>query len=212
MTVVGPSTVLRVGVFALRLHHHVRGPRGDYLGLAGAAVASWAGLPGPGEAALVTAGVLASRNKLDIASVVAVAWLGAAAGGIAGWLIGLKAGRAVVTARGPLRRLRLGIVDRGDRFFERYGAVAVFFTPSWVAGMHGMRWTRYLPANAIAALTWALAVGLGSYAIGPSITDVFDDIGLAGTLALVALVAGAVAVAVWRRSRRGTEHERRGPR
>jgi membrane-associated protein len=212
VTVVGPSTVLRVGVFALRLRHHVRGPRGDYLGLAGAAVAGWAGLPGPGEAALVTAGVLASRHKLDIASVVAVAWLGATAGGIVGWLIGLKAGRAVVTARGPLRRLRLRIVDRGDRFFERYGALAVFFTPSWVAGVHGMRWTRYLPANAIAALAWALAVGLGSFAIGPSITDVLDDIGLVGTLILVALVAGAVAVALWRRSRRGNAHERRDPR
>jgi membrane protein DedA with SNARE-associated domain len=212
MTVVGPSTVLRVGVLALRIRHHVRGPRGDYLGLAGAAVASWAGVPGPGEAALVTAGVLASRHKLDIVSVVAVAWLGATAGGIAGWLIGLKAGRAVVTARGPLRRARLSIVDRGDRFFERYGAIAVFFTPSWVAGVHGMRWTRYLPANAVAGLAWALVVGLGSFAVGPSITDVVDDIGLAGTLVLVALLVAALVLARRRRSRRGTQHERRDPR
>lgn len=193
---------MHAGVLALKLRHHVRGPRGDYLGLAGAALASWAGVPGPGEAALATAGVLASRNKLDIVSVVAVAWLGAAGGGIAGWLIGLKAGRRVVAGPGPLRRLRLLALDRGDHFFERFGALAVFFTPSWVAGVHGMRWTRYLPANAIAALTWALGVGLGSYLVGPSVTDVVDDVGTAGTVAVVALVVVAVAVALWRRSRR----------
>ena len=45
----GPSMVVRVGVLALRVHHHVRGPRGDYLGLGGGAIASWAGVPGPGE-------------------------------------------------------------------------------------------------------------------------------------------------------------------
>ncbi|MDQ6915132.1 MAG: hypothetical protein M3155_04895 [Actinomycetota bacterium] len=204
--------LLRIGVLALRLHHHVRGPKGDYLGLAGAAVASWAGVPGPGEAALVTAGVLASRHKLDILSVVAVAWVSATGGGIVGWLVGLKAGRAVVTAPGPLHRLRLGLLDRGDRFYERFGLLAVFFTPSWVAGVHGMRWTRYLPANAVAALTWSLTVGLGSFLVGPSITDVVDDIGLAGSLVLAALLAIAIVVALRRRSRRAGERESREPR
>ena len=200
----GPSTVVRVGVLALRVHHHVRGPRGDYLGLGGGAIASWAGVPGPGEAALVTAGILASHHKLDIASVLVVAWAGATLGGILGWVFGLVAGRRVVGAPGPLLRARLSLLDRGDRFFERYGLLAVFFTPSWVAGVHRMRWTRYLPANAVGAVGWALAVGLGSYYAGPTVTDVFDDVGLVGSLAIATAIVVAVVAGRWRmvRSRR----------
>ena len=53
-------------------------------------------MPGPGEPVLIAAGVLAARHKLDIASVVFVAWVGGhrRAASSAG-SIGLKAGRAV---------------------------------------------------------------------------------------------------------------------
>ena len=40
------------------------------------------------------------------------------------------------------------------------------------AGIHRMRWSRFLPANALSALAWALVVGLGAYLLGPSITDI----------------------------------------
>src|SRR5438552_3270256 len=74
-------------VLAVRLHHvhvhvHVHGPKVGYAGLGVAAIASWIGLPGPGEAALVTAGTLAGRGHLDLWAVLAVAWLGAMAGGV----------------------------------------------------------------------------------------------------------------------------------
>jgi membrane protein DedA with SNARE-associated domain len=72
----------------------------------------------------------------------------------------------------------------------------VLLTPSWVAGIHDMRWSRFLPANAVSALTWALAVGLGAYLLGPSITDIVADAGLAGgILAGALLVLAAVLVA-----------------
>jgi membrane protein DedA with SNARE-associated domain len=187
-------------VLALHVHRHLRGPKGDYLGLFAGAVASWAGVPGPGEAALVTAGILAAHHHLDIGSAVVVAWIGATTGGMVGWLIGLKAGRAVIGAAGPLRRLRLAALARGEVFYERYGILAVFFTPSWVAGVHRMRASRYVPANAASALLWALIVGLGAYLLGPSISDILSDIGLAGSLALGAVLVTAAVVA-WRRRR-----------
>jgi membrane-associated protein len=160
------------------------------VGIGAAALASWVGFPGPGEAILATAGVLAAHHRLDIGAVVAVAWVGATLGGIAGWLVGLKGGRAIVTRRGPLRQRRLKVLARGERFFDRYGAQAVFFTPSWVAGISRMRGSVYLPANAVSALVWALLVGLGAYFIGPSIADIVGDLGRVGTLilSLLALV------------------------
>ena len=180
------------------IHPHARGSGVDYVGVFLASVASWATLPGPGEAALIAAGISAAHHHLDLTSVVAVAWAGASAGGTAGWIVGVKGGRGLLTAPGPLRHLRLAVIARGDRFYERYGPVAVMFTPSWVAGIHDMRWSRFLPANAISALTWALSIGLGAYLIGPSITDIAADAGLAGGL-LVGVFALAVGLVAWRR-------------
>src|SRR5580704_4650683 len=145
----------------LHLHFHARGPKLDYVGVLVAAFVSWAGLPGPGEAALIAAAISAAHHHLDLSSLIAVAWLGATTGGLAGWLVGLKAGRGIVTIPGPLRRHRLAVVARGDRFFARYGVLAVLVTPSWIAGIHAMRWTRYVPINAAFALAWALGVGVG---------------------------------------------------
>src|SRR2546427_12934396 len=46
-------TLAAVGV----LHPHTRGTGVDYVGVFVASVASWAALPGPGEAALIAAGI-----------------------------------------------------------------------------------------------------------------------------------------------------------
>jgi membrane protein DedA with SNARE-associated domain len=182
------------------MHPHARSSGVDYIGVFLAAGASWVALPGPGEAALIAAGISAAHGHLDLSSVVAVAWAGATLGGAAGWLLGVKGGRGLLTAPGPLLALRLALIARGDRFYERYGPVAVLLTPSWIAGIHDMRWSRFLPANAISALAWALSIGLGAYLIGPSITDILADAGLAGELLLGALSVLAAGVVLWRRS------------
>jgi membrane protein DedA with SNARE-associated domain len=187
---------------ALRLHHHVRGPRTGYAGLALAAVASWIGLPGPGEAALVTAGILAAHHRLDLLAVVASGWAGATVGGTAGWLVGRVAGRRVLVAPGPLLPVRRIAVARGDRLFERYGPVAVFFAPSWAAGLAGMRAVPFLLANAGSALVWALALGAGAYAVGPVVLDLVGDAGVIGLIALTAVLAGGALMEVRRRRRR----------
>ena len=181
------------------LHHPPHGLGIDYIGVFLAAGASWVALPGPGEAALVAAGISAAHGHLDLSSVVAVAWAGATTGGAAGWLLGVKGGRGLLTAPGPLLPRRLKLIARGDRFYERYGPVAVLFTPSWIAGIHHMRWSRFLPVNAVSALIWALAFGVGAYLLGPSITDIAADAGLAGQLLLGTLLVLAAVVVVWRR-------------
>jgi membrane protein DedA with SNARE-associated domain len=197
------STLVLLAV--LKPHHGGSGV--DYIGVFVASAASWALLPGPGEAALIAAGISAARGHLDLASVIAVAWAGATVGGTAGWVLGVKGGRGLLMAPGPLIHVRLGLIARGDRFYERYGPVAVFFTPSWIAGVHDMRWPRFLPANALSALTWALSIGLGAYLVGPSITDIVADAGLAGGALLAALFVFAVVLVLRRRSHRSARSE-----
>ena len=179
-------------LFGVHVHHRFHGPHVDYVGVGIAAAASWIGIAGVGEAALIAAGIAASRGKLDISSMVFVAWFGACAGGAAGWLIGLKGGRALMVRPGPLYRMRLRLVRQGDEIYERRGWLAVFFAPSWMAGISGMRAGKFLSLNALSALVWALGIGLGAYFAGPSIADLVDDFGLVGAIVLAAVVVASV--------------------
>ena len=189
--------------------HRVRAGA-DYLGVFLAALVSWVAVPGIGEAALIAAGISARHGHLDLTSVVASAFAGAALGGMVGWQIGRRGGRALLTAPGILLRLRLSMVARGERFYERYGSVAVLFTPSWAAGIHKMPWSRFVVVNTLSALIWAAAIGVGADLVGPSITDIVADAGTGGEIAIGALVVVTLVV-VGRRKRRRRSRERGSP-
>jgi membrane protein DedA with SNARE-associated domain len=188
----------------IHLHHRFHGSPVDYVGLAAAVAASWIGLPGPGEPVLIAAGILAARHKLDIGSVVIVAFLAAAAAGVAGWLLGRVAGRAVLTAPGPLRTTRLWAVRRGDAVFERYTVLAILIAPSWVAGINRVSAATYNIVNVVSAAVWSAGLGFGGYLIGPPIIDIVGDLSsVAEAILLVAAIVGAaVGLRRWLRARR----------
>ncbi len=188
---------------AIPVHHDVHGPPLGYVGIGLAACASWAGIPGPGEPVLVAAGILAARGRLGLFDVVLAAWLGATIGGMGGWAFGRRAGHRLAVAPGPFHRQRIAALGRGERFFSRLGILAVYFAPSWVAGTTGMRARRFIPANAASAAVWAALLGIGAYAVGPSIADVVGDIGRLGLILLVALAVAGTAHLALRRRRRG---------
>lgn len=189
-------------------HHRFHGPPFDYVGLALGAFVSSAGFPGPGEALLIAGGIIAASGKLDISSVIVIAFVGATAGGVVGWLVGLKAGRTLLSAPGPLQRARRRTLARGDRIFHRHVWIAVILTPAWVAGIHHVRSRLYQPLNAFSAALWAAGVGLGAYYVGPSVTDALADLGIVSLAILGAFVFGVIGFEVFRR-RRG--HKGREP-
>ncbi len=193
------NAVLILGVV---FHHRFHGPPIDYTALAAAAAASWIGVPGPGEPILIAAGVFAAKHRLDIGEVLLVAAVAATAGGIAGWMIGLKAGRTVLTTRGPLHRMRTRALARGDEVFGRWPVTAILLTPSWIAGIHRVRARIYLPTNAFGAVLWALMFGLGGYFIGPSVLDFANDLGWVTVAGLIALFGAGIWLELSRRRRR----------
>ena len=197
----GLKALLVLGI-AIHVRGHLHGPPIDYFGLAAAAAASWIGLPGPGEPVLIAAGIFAAKHRLDIGEVIVVAWLAATAGGIAGWLIGMKAGRTLLTARGPLWKARTRAIARGEKVFVRHPVLAILVTPSWIAGIHRVKAGVYLTTNALSAAAWAVGIGLGAFYAGPAIVDVANDFGLITTIGLVALVVLLVAAEFMRRRRR----------
>jgi membrane protein DedA with SNARE-associated domain len=188
--------------FHVHIHHHFQGPPVDYLGLALAAFASWVGVPGPGEPLLIAAGVLAAQHRLDLGSVLLVAFLAASAGGIVGWLAGLSGGRRIVTAPGPLRGMRRNAVARGEEVFQRVPVLAIVLTPSWVAGIHRVRPALYVATNFVSAALWAGAIGIGAYLIGPAVIDAVKDAGFVLGSGIVLFVLAVIGLELRRRHRR----------
>lgn len=184
----------------LRLLHHLEGPTIDYVGVATAACVSWILGVGPGEPLLIAAGVFASKHKLDITPIVFWAWIGATVGGVIGWLLGMNLGRRALTAPGPLRRLRVAAIERGEAMFKRREILAIVLTPPWVAGINRSSARVYLPVNTLQALLlWAIPLGVGAYYAGPPVLDLFSDVGTIASLIVVVVVLSAVGSALLRR-------------
>lgn len=146
-----------------------------YLVLPVAVAAESAGVPVPGETALISAGVLASAGHMEIVAVVALAALGAIVGDNLGYVLGRRLGRRALVAHGPARRMRRGALDAASALFERHGGAAVFVgrfvavgrvAVAWLAGADRMPWRKFAAWNAAASLTWATLVGGVAYVVG----------------------------------------------
>jgi membrane protein DedA with SNARE-associated domain len=172
-----------------------------------------AGLPLPGETALLTAGGLAAGGSLALPLVILVAATAAIAGDTVGYWLGRRGGRAFLLRDGFLAEHRRHAVKRADRFFNRYGTATVF-CGRWVpgvrvvaavmAGATQMPWERFAVANALGAFAWAGTVAMLAAVLGPT-----------GSLLLAAagLSLGALVAAVaWLRRRRDSRRSRRAAR
>jgi len=202
------TTVLLLGL-ALHLHRF-HGSSLDYATLAAGAFASWVGVPGPGEPLLIAAGVLAARHKLDLAELLLITFAAATLGGIAGWLIGLKAGRAILERPGPLERARRRALARGEEVFARWPAWAVLMTTSWIAGINRVGFGVYMIWNAVGAALWTLSIGLGAYFVGPPVVDLVNDAGWFTVVGIVTVAAAGLALEFGWRRRRGRPIRQRG--
>jgi membrane-associated protein len=167
------------------------------------------GVPIPGETALITAGVLASRGKLQIEWVIVTAAAAAIIGDNIGYLIGRKGGRWLLERPGRFHRQRLEVIKTGEPFFERHGPKAVFFGrfllglrvwASWLAGATRMHWRTFVAWNALGGITWATGIGLLAYFLGNSAGNAIETFGIYGLVAV--LVAIVSAFVLHRRARR----------
>ena len=126
------------------------------------------GIPLPGEIALVSAALLASRHTLDISPV----WVGAAAtigaiiGDTIGYTIGRRYGMSLFERLGKRfpNHFGTGHVALAKQLFTRWGVWAVFFgrfiallriLAGPLAGALRMKYAHFLAANASGALCWA---------------------------------------------------------
>jgi membrane protein DedA with SNARE-associated domain len=126
------------------------------------------GIPLPGEIALVSAALLASRHTLDInpVAVGAAATIGAIIGDTIGYSIGRKFGMSLFERLGNRfpKHFGTGHVALAKRLFARWGVLAGFFgrfiallriLAGPLAGALKMRYPHFLAANASGGLIWA---------------------------------------------------------
>ena len=97
-----------------------------YAALGGIILAESAGVPVPGETALITAGGLVAAGHLSLPLVILVATLAAITGDTIGSWLGRRGGRALLLRDGFGATHRRHAVRRADRYFARYGAATVF--------------------------------------------------------------------------------------
>ena len=161
-----------------------------------------AGVPLPGETALIAAAILAARGHYSIVSVIAVAAAAAIIGDNAGYWLGRVGGRKLLERWGPIRRYADQAIPPGERFFEKHGGKTVFIgrfvavlrvTAAWLAGITHMTWWRFFLWNAAGGIVWATGVSLLAYYFGKAAADAVQTYGV---YALVALVVIAVIVFV----------------
>jgi membrane-associated protein len=131
-----------------------------------AVAASWIGLPMLGTVALGAAAVAASQGRLDLAGVIVTAIVASEVGGLIGYTIGNRWGRQLLERPGRRQAQWQRMVERGERIYQTWGRVAVFFTPAVVSGTAKMQPRQFAVWNFIDAVGWTLAVGSGAYGIG----------------------------------------------
>lgn len=172
------------------------------------------GVPLPGEIALVSAALLASRHTLDISPVAlgAAATVGAVVGDTIGYTLGRRFGMGLFERMGKRfpKHFGPGHVALAKQLFARWGVWAVFFgrfvallriLAGPLAGAFHMRYRRFLAANAGGALCWAGGTTAVVYYAGLAAEHWLSRF---SWIALVAAVAGGVGL-TWFLRQRTTE-------
>lgn len=168
-----------------------------YLGIFALVMLGWAGIPGVGATVLGAATVAASQGHLNIAAVLVVAIIAVEIGGMVGYSVGVRWGRALLSHPGPLLARRQRVLTAGEAMYAKWGRLAVFFTPCMVSGIARMKYSQFVVWNFLAGAVYVFSVGLSVYGAGKVATGHHDPVSVGS------LVAGiAVGVAVFLFGRR----------
>jgi len=158
-----------------------------------------AGVPFPGETALVTAAVFAGRGTLNIEAVIACAAAAAIFGDNCGYWIGRRFGFPLLYRYGHLLPLDEGKLKVAQYLFLRHGGKIVFFGrfvailrtfAAFLSGVNQLPWPRFLAFNAAGGVVWATLFGLGGYFLGVAFETYARPVGIG---ALVCAAIGAAA-------------------
>jgi len=181
------------------LHHlHQFVAEYGYIGIFVLVALESAGVPMPGETALVSGAVLAGRGDLHIGLVIACAATAAILGDNAGYWVGREFGFPLIYKYGSYIRIDEGRLKVAQYLFQRHGGKIVFFGrfvavlrafAAFLAGVNHLPWPRFLLFNALGGIVWATIFGLGGYFLGHAFEHYARPVGIAALIAAVVYTA-----------------------
>jgi membrane protein DedA with SNARE-associated domain len=181
---------------------------GEYAALVLLVAVSAVGLPGPGDSALIAAGLLAAEGHLRLSVVLVLAFLGCLVGRALGYWLGSSGGRPLLERPGPLQRFRHRTIEKGDHLFQRFPRLAPLLAPAALSGIYRVPWPIFAVASVLVAAWWTLATGLGAYLLGPAAADILSDIGVRGVIAIMIIASLGLLYRYLLRRRNPPETER----
>lgn len=170
------------------------------------------GMPVPSEVVVPLGGLLASFGKLNLVMVTVVASIANVIGSLAAYGIAARWGSRALLGPGRYLGIRAHHVRIADRWFRRYGLLAVFFGRmlpivrtyiSFPAGLSRVGLGRFVLLTFVGALPWNFALAYAGYVLGAHydrITIWFERGGY-----LVALLVVVAVAAWWWRGRRSED-------
>jgi membrane protein DedA with SNARE-associated domain len=184
-----------------------------------------AGIPVPGETAVLVAGFLcsdagkefigldATHHQFRLIWVIPLTILAAVLGDNLGYWLGKRWARPRLQVSRRFLFLTPKALENFERYFDRFGTWTIFFARfitglrvmgAMAAGTAGMPWGRFFFANASGAAVWATAISLIGFYSGEYLPTVAKWIGRTGMIALVAIVLVAVLFHFWRKWKTST--------
>jgi membrane protein DedA with SNARE-associated domain len=168
-----------------------------------------AGLPVPGEIALLLASFLAySEHQLHLGWIIVVATCAATLGGYMGYAFGHYGGRPLLERYQSVFRIPPATLKRGEEMFTRYGAPTIFIArfifglrtfAGPLAGVLRMRWRAFALFNFLGAAVWVTVMASTGYLFGQhwrSLLRAMQRFNIA-----VLIVAAAAILFLWWRYR-----------
>lgn len=174
--------------------------RGGYPGIFVLMALESACIPIPSEVTMPIGGLLAAEGRLSFFWVGMVGALANLAGSWAAYALGRGEGRKLLLRYGKYILIKPHDIERADRWFERYGDSAVFFSRllpvvrtfiSLPAGVARMPLLRFSVLTFLGCLPWSFALAWAGYLLGENwerILPYFEPISyaIAGLLFLIA--------------------------
>jgi len=181
--------------------------------LFGVVLAENAGLPVPGETAVLVAALLASQpgSPLSIGWVIVLTILAAVLGDNLGFWLGRRWARGRLEQGKRFLFLTPKTLKSVEGYFEHYGTLTIFFArfvtglrvvAAVAAGTSRMPWPRFLVANTAGAVAWATAMASLGYFCGHSWQALHRWLGRGGLIILGCVVVLVGLPYLWRRLRK----------
>jgi membrane protein DedA with SNARE-associated domain len=171
--------------------------------------------PIPSEVIMSMAGLQAAKGNMSLAWAIMAGTAGAMVGNIVWYLaaraLGLERFKPLVDRHGRWLTMDWAEVDRGERWFSRYGYLFVCIgrmmptirsLVSVPAGLVRMRFLPFAIWSSVGTLGWSAMLATGGWILGTRFAEMEAWLGLASTLLLIALGGWYLwRVLTWRRSR-----------